>query len=52
MQYIFIFSTTEWLGSGTLQKVVLVVTSAISKEVLERWTFDIQTNKAAVTGEE
>ncbi|KAL4539368.1 hypothetical protein Ndes2437B_g02251 [Nannochloris sp. 'desiccata'] len=43
---------SEWLGSGTLQKVVLVVTSAISKEVLERWTFDIQTNKAAVTGED
>lgn len=37
---------TEWLSSGTLQKVVLVVTSAISKQVLERWTFDIQTDKA------
>jgi mitotic spindle assembly checkpoint protein MAD2 len=47
-----LYLVAEWLSSGTLQKVVLVVTSAISKEVLERWTFDIQTNKAAVTGDE
>lgn len=46
------FVSAEWLASGTLQKVVLVVTSAISKDVVERWTFDIQTNKAAVAGEE
>ena len=39
---------TEWLGTGALQKVVLVVSSALSKEVLERWTFDIQTNKTAI----
>jgi hypothetical protein len=41
----------EWLGTGALQKVVLVVTSSVSKEVLERWTFDIQTDKAAVAGD-
>jgi mitotic spindle assembly checkpoint protein MAD2 len=41
----------DWLCSGTLQKVVLVVTSAATKEVLERWAFDIQTDKAVVSGE-
>lgn len=40
----------EWLEGGALQKVVLVVTSVASKEVLERWTFDIQTDKAVVGG--
>lgn len=40
----------EWLEGGALQKVVLVVTSVASKEVLERWTFDIQTDKAVVNG--
>ncbi len=28
--------------------MVLVISSVASKEVLERWTFDIQTDKAAV----
>jgi hypothetical protein len=41
----------EWLGTGALQKVVLVVTSAVAKEVVERWAFDIQTDKAAVAGD-
>lgn len=40
----------EWLEGGALQKAVLVVTSVASKEVLERWTFDIQTDKAVVSG--
>lgn len=40
----------EWLGTGVLQKVVLVVTGVASKEVLERWTFDIQTDNAVVDG--
>lgn len=40
----------EWLEGGALQKVVLVVTGASSKEVLERWTFDIQTDKGVVAG--
>jgi len=31
-----------WLEQGELEKLVLVVTSVASKEVLERWTFDIQ----------
>lgn len=40
----------EWLEGGALQKAVLVVTGAASREVLERWTFDIQTDKAVVEG--
>jgi hypothetical protein len=28
-----------------LQKLVLVIVNAISKEVVERWTFEIETNK-------
>ena len=42
--------SAEWLGTGVLQKVVLVVTGVASKEVLERWTFDIQTDKEVVNG--
>ena len=42
--------SADWLLDGQLQKMVLVVTSIASKEVLERWTFDIQTDKAAVSG--
>ena len=33
-----------------LQKLVLVVTSAVSKEVLERWTFDIETDADVAAG--
>lgn len=39
---------TDWLLTGSLQKMVLVITSVASKEVLERWTFDIQTDKSAI----
>ncbi|EFN52207.1 hypothetical protein CHLNCDRAFT_59761 [Chlorella variabilis] len=41
---------SEWLQGGALQKVVLVVTGVASKEVLERWTFDIRTDKGVVAG--
>lgn len=36
--------------SGALQKMVLVITSTKSHEVLERWTFDLQTDKTIVAG--
>ena len=36
--------------AGALQKMVLVITSARSSEVLERWTFDLHTDKAAIQG--
>lgn len=35
---------------GALQKMVLVIASIHSKEVLERWSFDLQTDKQAVNG--
>jgi hypothetical protein len=35
----------DWLAKGLLQKLVLVISSAITKEVLERWTFEIDTSK-------
>jgi hypothetical protein len=41
----------DWLHTGTLQKAVLVIMSASTSEVLERWSFDIQTNKDAIVGE-
>ncbi|EIE26281.1 DNA-binding protein [Coccomyxa subellipsoidea C-169] len=43
---------SDWLVTGALQKMVLVVTSVSTKEVLERWTFDIQTDKAVLSGEQ
>jgi mitotic spindle assembly checkpoint protein MAD2 len=33
-----------------LKQLVLVITEADTKEVLERWTFDIDTNKDVVEG--
>jgi mitotic spindle assembly checkpoint protein MAD2 len=40
----------EWLAKGLLKQMVLVVTEAGTKEVLERWTFDIDTNKDVLAG--
>lgn len=39
----------EWLMHNDLQKLVLVVASVATKEVLERWTFDVQTDKNVET---
>eukprot|EP00898_Chlorokybus_atmophyticus_P005782 jgi/Chlat1/6204/Chrsp44S05806 len=36
---------SEWLLVGVLQKLVLVITSVAKREVLERWVFDIDTDK-------
>ena len=44
----YMHGDADWLLTGSLQKMVLVVSSVASKEVLERWTFDIQTDKTAV----
>ncbi|KAI8463983.1 MAG: DNA-binding protein [Monoraphidium minutum] len=41
---------TDWLERGLLQRLVLVVTSAYSGDVLERWTFEVQTDAAALSG--
>lgn len=35
---------TEWLITGTVQKLVVAVTGQESKATLERWVFDIHTD--------
>ena len=42
--------TTEWLAQGLLQRLVLVITSAVSREVLERWTFEVETDAEVLGG--
>ncbi len=39
---------TEWLYAGNVQKLVLVITSLETQQVLERWNFDIETDKEGV----
>jgi len=34
-----------WLETGNLQRVVLVIASISSKEVLERWNFNIENDR-------
>ncbi|GAM22816.1 hypothetical protein SAMD00019534_059910 [Acytostelium subglobosum LB1] len=34
----------QWLQTGDVQKLVLVITDVVTKEVLERWVFDVQTD--------
>mmetsp|Transcript_46739 Transcript_46739/g.77383 ORF Transcript_46739/g.77383 Transcript_46739/m.77383 type:complete len:203 (+) Transcript_46739:109-717(+) len=38
----------EWLTSGTVQKLVVVVSGQTTNEALERWVFDVHTDKSAV----
>eukprot|EP00878_Enallax_costatus_P042504 GHUV01049886.1.p1 GENE.GHUV01049886.1~~GHUV01049886.1.p1 ORF type:complete len:185 (+),score=44.77 GHUV01049886.1:345-899(+) len=41
----------DWLEQGLLQRLVLVVNSAVGqKEVVERWTFQVETDKAVMEG--
>ena len=40
-----------WLATGTLQKLVLVIAGTPEGDVLERWTFDVQADRAALAGE-
>mmetsp|Transcript_22393 Transcript_22393/g.61872 ORF Transcript_22393/g.61872 Transcript_22393/m.61872 type:complete len:211 (+) Transcript_22393:169-801(+) len=42
--------TKVWLEQGKLKQLVLVITEADTKEVLERWTFDIDTNRDVLEG--
>jgi hypothetical protein len=35
----------EWLTAGRLQQLVLVITNTITQEVVERWTFQVDTNQ-------
>ncbi|XP_031477346.1 mitotic spindle checkpoint protein MAD2 [Nymphaea colorata] len=39
---------SEWLESGKLQRVVLVIMSKATSEVLERWNFKIETDGEVV----
>mmetsp|Transcript_36879 Transcript_36879/g.90750 ORF Transcript_36879/g.90750 Transcript_36879/m.90750 type:complete len:206 (+) Transcript_36879:78-695(+) len=39
---------SEWLYAGNVQKLVLVISGLESGQVLERWNFDIQTEKGGV----
>ena len=38
-----VWRVAEWLTHGTVQKLVLVVTSQESGETLERWVFKVET---------
>ncbi len=38
----------EWLTKGEVQKLVVVIAGVESKDVLERWVFNIDTDKAAM----
>lgn len=38
----------EWLEAGKLQRVVLVIMSKATGEVLERWNFSIETDSEVV----
>lgn len=40
---------SDWLIHGSLQKLVLVISSALTNTVMERWAFDIETDKESVT---
>uniref|UniRef100_A0A7N0VK54 HORMA domain-containing protein n=1 Tax=Kalanchoe fedtschenkoi TaxID=63787 RepID=A0A7N0VK54_KALFE len=39
---------SEWLESGKLQRIVLVIMSKATGEVLERWNFSIETDGEVV----
>ncbi|PKI78345.1 hypothetical protein CRG98_001288 [Punica granatum] len=39
---------SEWLEAGKLQRIVLVIMSKSSGEVLERWNFSIETDGEVV----
>ena len=38
----------EWLTKGEVQKLIVVITGVETKEVLERWVFNIDTDKVAL----
>ena len=39
---------SEWLEAGKLQRIVLVIMSKATNEVLERWNFNIVTDAEVV----
>ena len=43
---------SEWLQGGEVQKLVIVVSGAESGETLERWTFNVETDRRVVSKED
>ena len=41
----------RWLAAGALKRLVLVIAGSPEGDVLERWTFDVQTDAKVVAGE-
>ena len=44
---VYLYFISEWLNELIVQRVVLVVSSIDTGEVLERWQFDIECDKTA-----
>lgn len=42
------FGWKEWLEAGKLQRIVLVIMSKATSEVLERWNFNIETDAEVI----
>ena len=45
MTLLFLLAT-EWLSTGNVQKLVVVITGSSTGETLERWVFDVRTDKS------
>ena len=45
-----LISALEWLMAGEVQKLVIVITGVDTGDVLERWAFNCETDKAARSG--
>lgn len=41
-------ASAAWLAAGQVQKLVVVITGVETKETLERWVFNVETDKAAL----
>ena len=41
---------SDWLVKGEVQKLVIVINGAESGEVLERWVFNVETDKDSIAG--
>ena len=44
-----VVARAEWLAAGSVQKLVVVVTGQQTQETLERWVFDVHTDKSVGT---
>lgn len=41
-------ASAAWLTVGKVQKLVVVITGVETREVLERWVFNVETDRAAL----